>query len=79
MAWYSFGIESVLVIEVEVPYKINHTSEGYRVTSPNHPKGFSKHPQSKQMAIKQMVAIKMHTKDEGGTKSKKKVGVKKGK
>ncbi len=58
-----------------MPYKIKDEGGGFKVTSPNHPHGFSKKPQSKEMAIKQMVAIKMHSKEgDGGGK---KIGVKK--
>ena len=47
-----------------MPYKIKKFGKGgYKVTSPNHPGGFSKKPQSKKQAIKQMVAIKMHDKE----------------
>jgi hypothetical protein len=62
-----------------MPYKIKDSGGGFKVTSPNHPQGFSKKPQSKEMAIKQMVAIKMHDKEHGGEKPAKKVGVRKGK
>jgi hypothetical protein len=57
-----------------VPYKIAKTGGGFKVTSPNHPHGFSKKPQSKEQAIKQVVAIKINSgEDEVG----KKIGVKK--
>lgn len=62
-----------------MPYKIAKSGGGFKVTSPNHPHGFSKHPQSKQMAIKQMVAIKMNSHEGGESKPKKKIGVRRSK
>lgn len=61
-----------------MPYKIKKVKGGEKVTSPNHPQGFSKKPQSHEMAVKQMIAIKMHDKEHarGGGK---KIGIKKGK
>lgn len=44
-----------------MPYKIRHRGSGYKVTTPNHPQGFSKHPMSKQKAVAQLRAIKMNT------------------
>ena len=44
-----------------MPYKIRRRGSGYKVTTPNHPHGFSKHPMSKRKAIAQLRAIKMHT------------------
>jgi ribosomal protein S6 len=49
--------------ERSMPYKIKKFGKGYKTVSPNHPQGFSKAPQSKKQAIKQMVAIKMHDKE----------------
>lgn len=46
-----------------MPYKIKSTGGGSKVTSPNHPQGFSKKPQSKAMAKKQLAAIEANTKD----------------
>lgn len=58
-----------------MPYKISKRDHGYQVTTPNHPSGgFSKKPQTKAGAIKQMVAIKMNT---GENSSGRKIGVKK--
>jgi hypothetical protein len=45
-----------------VPYKISKTSSGYKVTSPSHPGGFSKKPQSKEKAEAQRRAIEANTK-----------------
>ncbi len=61
-----------------MPYKIKKKEGGYKVTTPNHPEGFSKKPQSKEGAIKQMVAIKENSGEEKG-EAKKKVGVRKAK
>lgn len=58
-----------------MPYKITKKGSGYKVTTPGHPQGFSKAPQSKQQAIKQMIAIKMNTGEDSS--GKKKIGVKK--
>lgn len=46
-----------------MPYKIKKASGGFKVTTPNHPQGFSKKPQTKQMAKKQMAAIRANTKE----------------
>jgi hypothetical protein len=49
-----------------VPYKVSpQKGGGFKVTSPNHPQGFSKMPQSKAQAMKQMVAIMVNAKDGG--------------
>ena len=40
-----------------MPYKIKHSGSGYKVTSPNHPHGFSKKSISKKKAKKQLAAI----------------------
>jgi hypothetical protein len=37
-----------------MPYKLAKPRGGYKVTSPNHPHGFSKHPMSKKKALSQM-------------------------
>jgi hypothetical protein len=69
-----------------MPYKISESGPGYKVTSPNHPHGFSKHPQSKAQAEKQRVAImvnshedvrgnKVGAKKAGGHGKAKRVGV----
>ena len=47
-----------------MPYKIKHRGSGYKVTTPNHPQGFSKHPLSKSKATAQLRAIKMNTNEE---------------
>lgn len=44
-----------------MPYKLNKNGSGYKVTSPNHPSGFSKKPLSKNKAKKQLAAIQMNT------------------
>lgn len=44
-----------------MPYKIKHRGSGFKVTTPNHPQGFSKHPMSKNKAVAQLRAIKMNT------------------
>lgn len=44
-----------------MPYKIKHRGSGFKVTTPNHPQGFSKHPLSKKKAVAQLRAIKMNT------------------
>jgi hypothetical protein len=43
-----------------MPYKIQHRGSGFKVTTPNHPGGFSKHSLSKKKAVAQLRAIKMH-------------------
>jgi hypothetical protein len=48
-----------------MPYKISKVKGGEKVVSPNHPKGFSKQPQSHAKAAAQMRAIQANTKDEG--------------
>jgi hypothetical protein len=47
-----------------MPYRIVKSGKGAKVVSPNHPGGFSKHPQSEEMAKKQLAAIKINTKEE---------------
>ena len=44
-----------------MPYKVSKRGGGFKVTTPNHPHGFSKKPMSKKKAGKQLAAIKMHT------------------
>ena len=44
-----------------MPYKVKHRGSGFKVTTPNHPQGFSKHPMSKKKAVAQLRAIKMNT------------------
>lgn len=44
-----------------MPYKIKHRGSGFKVTTPNHPQGFSKKPQSHAKAVAQLRAIKMNT------------------
>lgn len=41
-----------------MPYKIKKVKGGYKVTSPNHPKGFSKAPQSIKKAKAQIGILK---------------------
>lgn len=40
-----------------MPYKVKKVKGGYKVTSPNHPKGLSKKPMSKAKARKMQKAI----------------------
>lgn len=47
-----------------MPYKIQKVAGGFKTTSPSHPHGFSKHPQSKAQATAQMRAILANTKEE---------------
>ena len=47
-----------------MPYKIKKSGSGEKVTSPNHPSGFSKKPQSKTTAKKQLAAIEANSKEE---------------
>jgi hypothetical protein len=44
-----------------MPYKVRHTGSGFKVTTPNHPQGFSKKPLPKKRALAQLAAIKMNT------------------
>lgn len=44
-----------------MPYKLSKSGKGYKVTTPNHPQGFSKKPLSKAKAKKQMAAIHANT------------------
>lgn len=48
-----------------MPYKIKKKGSGYRVTSPNHPHGFSKHSMTKKRAKKQLAAIMANTNESG--------------
>ncbi len=45
-----------------MPYKLQRVGEGFKVKSPNHPKGFSKKPMSLRMARMQLRAILINTK-----------------
>lgn len=56
-----------------MPYKVEKKGVGFKVTSPNHPAGFSKHTQTKGQAEAQERAILANAKPEGG----KRVGVRK--
>lgn len=47
-----------------MPYKISKKGGGEKVTSPNHPQGFSKKPQSHAKATAQLRAIEANTKGE---------------
>ncbi len=52
-----------------MPYKVSPVKGGgFKVTSPNHPQGFSKKPQTKEQAEKQAVAIRINAKDGKGKK-----------
>ena len=44
-----------------MPYHINKSGSGYKVTSAKHPQGFSKKPLSKKKAEKQRAAIHANT------------------
>jgi len=48
-------------VSVQMPYKIKKRGKGYKVTTPNHPQGFSKKPLSKKRAKKQLAAIHMNS------------------
>jgi hypothetical protein len=45
-----------------MPYEVKKRGPGYKVTSPNHPQGFSKKPMTLREAKLQLRAIYMHTK-----------------
>ena len=62
-----------------MPYKISRSGSGFKVTSPNHPQGFSKEPQTKKAAAIQAWIIKRKTGEDGGGGGSppKKIGVKK--
>jgi hypothetical protein len=47
-----------------MPYRVSKKGGGYKVTSPNHPQGFSKKPLSKERARKQQAAIYANAKAE---------------
>ena len=47
-----------------MPYKISKKGGGEKVTSPNHPQGFSRRPQSHAKAVAQLRAIEANTKEE---------------
>jgi hypothetical protein len=47
-----------------MPYHVEKKGEGFKVTSPNHPGGFSKKPQTKAQAEAQKRAIYANTKEE---------------
>lgn len=52
-----------------MPYKITpQKGGGFKVTSPNHPQGFSKKSQTKAQAAKQQTAIRINAKDGGKKK-----------
>jgi hypothetical protein len=40
-----------------MPYKVSKVKGGFKATSPNHPKGFSKKPQTKAKARAQQKAL----------------------
>lgn len=44
-----------------MPYKVKKSGKGYKVTSPNHPSGFSKKPLTKKKAQQQQAAIFANT------------------
>ena len=54
-----------------MPYKVKKSGDGFKVTSPNHPDGFSRKPQSKKQAEAQRRAIEAN---DGEGKGKKKGG-----
>ena len=47
-----------------MPYHVTKRGKGFKVTSPNHPGGFSKKPLTKKMARRQQCAIYANTKEE---------------
>jgi len=47
-----------------MPYKLKKMKGGEKVTSPNHPNGFSKKPLKHRDAVKQLRAILLKTKGE---------------
>jgi hypothetical protein len=48
-----------------MPYKVKKTGAGYKVTSPNHPKGFSSRPQTKTKAQAQQRALYANASETG--------------
>lgn len=44
-----------------MPYKLKCKGDKCKVVSPNHPKGFSKKPMTREQALKQMRAIYSQT------------------
>jgi hypothetical protein len=60
-----------------MPYHIEKKGGGYKVTSPNHPGGFSKHPQTKGEAEAQRRAILANDHEDHGKSRPKKVVVRK--
>jgi hypothetical protein len=56
-----------------MPYSISQSGSGYKVTTPNHPQGFSKKPQTKKQASIQKWIIEQRT---GETDSGAKIGIK---
>lgn len=68
-----------------MPYKISKVKGGYKATSPNHPQGFSKKPQTKKEAAIQKWIIEKNTgeSDSGAKKpqaqAKPQIGVKRSK
>ncbi len=55
-----------------MPYKISKSGSGFKVTTPNHPQGFSKHPQTEKQAAIQKWIIEKRT---GETDSGAKIGI----
>ena len=45
-----------------MPYKLKECKGGVKVTSPNHPQGFSKKPLTRLQALAQLRAIQVNTK-----------------
>jgi hypothetical protein len=66
-----------------MPYKVSKVDHGFRVTSPNHPQGFSKKPQTKKQAAIQAWIIQRSTGENAAGKKvaqpQKKIGVKRSK
>ncbi len=58
-----------------MPYSIRVVKGGEKVVSPNHPHGFSKKPQSHEMAMRQERAILANSHED--IHGKKKIGIKK--
>lgn len=52
-----------------MPYTVSKSGGGYKVRNKESGKTYSKHPQSREMAVKQLRAIEMHSGAEDGRKS----------
>lgn len=52
-----------------MPYSVSKSGSGYKVRNRETGKTYSKHPQSRTMAVRQLRAIEMHSGAEDGRKS----------